>query len=61
MVVKGPSSGQDIYDTPASTDKNTQQTVSRWDFLDLENFFVCHRCAAWLLILCVREHSRVSL
>ncbi|XP_028285689.1 breast cancer anti-estrogen resistance protein 1 isoform X2 [Parambassis ranga] len=30
MVVKGPSSGQDIYDTPASTDKNSQQTV--YDF-----------------------------
>ncbi|TMS05752.1 Breast cancer anti-estrogen resistance protein 1 [Larimichthys crocea] len=30
MVVKGPSSGQDIYDTPASTDKNMQQTV--YDF-----------------------------
>lgn len=32
MVVKGPSSGQDIYDTPASTDKNTQQTVRLWKF-----------------------------
>ncbi|XP_040893505.1 breast cancer anti-estrogen resistance protein 1 isoform X3 [Toxotes jaculatrix] len=30
MVVKGPSGGQDIYDTPASTDKSTQQTV--YDF-----------------------------
>ncbi|XP_026167321.1 breast cancer anti-estrogen resistance protein 1 isoform X2 [Mastacembelus armatus] len=30
MVVKGPSSGQEIYDTPASTEKNTPQTV--YDF-----------------------------
>ncbi|XP_034391910.1 breast cancer anti-estrogen resistance protein 1 isoform X2 [Cyclopterus lumpus] len=30
MVAKGPSSGQDIYDTPASTDKSTHQTV--YDF-----------------------------
>ncbi|XP_021167884.2 breast cancer anti-estrogen resistance protein 1 isoform X1 [Fundulus heteroclitus] len=30
MVVKGPSSGQGIYDTPAITDKNPQQTV--YDF-----------------------------
>ncbi|XP_039663931.1 breast cancer anti-estrogen resistance protein 1 isoform X2 [Perca fluviatilis] len=30
MVMKGPPSGRDIYDTPASTDKNTQQTV--YDF-----------------------------
>ena len=27
MVVKGPSGGQDIYDTPAITDKNAQQMV----------------------------------
>ncbi|CAG5958588.1 unnamed protein product [Menidia menidia] len=27
MVVKGPSSGQDIYDTPSGSDKNPQQTV----------------------------------
>ncbi|KAM9754840.1 LOW QUALITY PROTEIN: breast cancer anti-estrogen resistance protein 1 [Menidia menidia] len=30
MVVKGPSSGQDIYDTPSGSDKNPQQTV--YDF-----------------------------
>ncbi|XP_038563120.1 breast cancer anti-estrogen resistance protein 1 isoform X2 [Micropterus salmoides] len=30
MVVKGPSSGHFIYDTPASTDKNSQQMV--YDF-----------------------------
>ncbi|XP_068459480.1 breast cancer anti-estrogen resistance protein 1 isoform X1 [Clinocottus analis] len=30
MVVKGPSSGQDIYDTPASSDKSSHQTV--YDF-----------------------------
>ncbi|MEQ2223091.1 hypothetical protein ILYODFUR_033236, partial [Ilyodon furcidens] len=30
MVVKGPSSGQDIYDTLAITEKNLQQTV--YDF-----------------------------
>ncbi|XP_026221425.1 breast cancer anti-estrogen resistance protein 1 isoform X2 [Anabas testudineus] len=30
MVVKGPSGGQEIYDTPAGTDKNMQQTV--YDF-----------------------------
>ncbi|XP_030587724.1 breast cancer anti-estrogen resistance protein 1 isoform X1 [Archocentrus centrarchus] len=30
MVMKGPSSGQDIYDTPASSEKNSQQMV--YDF-----------------------------
>lgn len=39
MVVKGPSSGQDIYDTPPSKDKNAQQMVRAW----ISNFFVFHR------------------
>lgn len=48
MVVKGPSSGQEIYDTPASTDKNMQQTVMFWDLLSI---YVCVSQMASITIL----------
>lgn len=55
MVVKGPSSGQDIYDTPASSDKNPQQTV-RLDIMEISchktfTFTVFMRCNPLLLSL----------
>lgn len=40
MVVKGPSSGQDIYDTPASTDKNIQPMVKLWNWIS--HVLICH-------------------
>lgn len=40
MVVKGPSSGQEIYNTPTGTDKNMQQMVTG-RFLDLISINIC--------------------
>lgn len=48
MVAKGPSSGQDIYDTPPSKDKNTPQTVRQYSRLVVKD--VLYSCVVNLKI-----------
>lgn len=54
MVMKGPSGGQDIYDTPASSEKNPQQMVriSIWE-LSCNITILLSFCNCLMLCFCV--------